>query len=127
MGNFIKSRSWRIPFRFRFAMMCVFSLSFWAANAEPIKETQTDPALIQALHQETYDSLTKSTNMDQLVWLSTMSSRLERRIPNISKAEFDPLLCKKAHFTTGDDLALTCPYLLFFMYFVSSLFILLLQ
>ena len=82
MGNFIKSRSWRIPFRFRFAMMCVFSLSFWAANAEPIKETQTDPALIQALHQETYDSLTKSTNMDQLVWLSTMSSRLERRIPN---------------------------------------------
>ena len=43
---------------------------------------QTDPALVQALHQETYDTQTKATDMDLLVWLSAMSSKLERRIPN---------------------------------------------
>lgn len=42
----------------------------------------TDPALVQALHQETYDIQTNVTDMSKLVWLSAMSSKLERRIPN---------------------------------------------
>ncbi len=43
---------------------------------------QSDPALIQALQQETYDAETNTTDFDSLLWLSSMSSKLERRIPN---------------------------------------------
>ncbi len=43
---------------------------------------QSDPALIQALQQETLDSSTNTTDLESLVWLSTMSKKLERRIPN---------------------------------------------
>jgi len=41
-----------------------------------------DPALIQALKQATHDIQEQTTDLDSLVWLSTMSENLERRIPN---------------------------------------------
>ncbi len=45
-------------------------------------QAQTDPALIQALRQETQDSSTNTTDLESLAWLSAMSSKLEKRIPN---------------------------------------------
>jgi len=42
----------------------------------------TDPALIQALQQETHDAQTNTTDLESLLWLSAMSAKLERRIPN---------------------------------------------
>jgi len=41
-----------------------------------------DPALIQALKQATHDIRDKTTDLDSLVWLSSMSERLENRIKN---------------------------------------------
>lgn len=43
---------------------------------------QNDPNLIQALKQSTHDPLEKTTDLDSLVWLSSMSEKLVRRIPN---------------------------------------------
>ena len=42
----------------------------------------TDPALIQALQQATQDVHEQRTDLDSLVWLSTMSDKLVQRIPN---------------------------------------------
>lgn len=42
----------------------------------------TDPALIQALQQATQDVHEQRTDLDSLVWLSTMSDKLVERIPN---------------------------------------------
>jgi hypothetical protein len=50
--------------------------------AGQLAHAQSDPALIQALQQETHDSSTNTTDLESLVWLSTMSKKLERRIPN---------------------------------------------
>ena len=61
-------------------IVLMVSTSF-PAYAKKVKKL-TDPALVQALHQETYDTQTKVTDMDLLIWLSAMSSKLERRIPN---------------------------------------------
>jgi soluble lytic murein transglycosylase-like protein len=41
-----------------------------------------DPALIQALQQATQEVHEQRTDLDSLVWLSTMSDKLVRRIPN---------------------------------------------
>ena len=41
-----------------------------------------DPALIQALKQATHDIREQTTDVDSLVWLSSMSENIERRIPN---------------------------------------------
>ena len=41
-----------------------------------------DPALIQALHQATHDIHEQTTDLESLVWLSTMSENLEYRIKN---------------------------------------------
>lgn len=46
----------------------------------PAKSINTDRSLVQALRQETMNS--ESTDLDSLVWLSSMSEQLERRIPN---------------------------------------------
>ncbi|MCH2190217.1 MAG: lytic transglycosylase domain-containing protein [Gammaproteobacteria bacterium] len=62
------------------SIVLIVSTSF-PAYAKKVKKL-TDPALVQALHQETYDTQTKVTDMDLLIWLSAMSSKLERRIPN---------------------------------------------
>ncbi len=41
-----------------------------------------DPDLIQALKQATHDIQEGRTDLDSLAWLSTMSEKLERRIPD---------------------------------------------
>ncbi len=46
------------------------------------QKQHTDPALIQALQQETHDSQTNTTDIDSLIWLTAMSSKIERRVPN---------------------------------------------
>jgi len=43
---------------------------------------KTDQTLIQALKQSTHDVNNKTINLDHLVWLSSMSENLVRRIPN---------------------------------------------
>ncbi len=45
-------------------------------------ESPVDPALIQALQQATQDSFSRNTDLDRLVWLSSMAEKLEKRIPN---------------------------------------------
>lgn len=50
--------------------------------SSPATEAQVDPALIQALQQETHDSSTNTTDLESLAWLSAMSAKLEKRIPN---------------------------------------------
>lgn len=42
----------------------------------------SDPDLIAALKQATYDSSSQRTDLNSLVWLSSMSERLELRISN---------------------------------------------
>ncbi len=56
----------------------LFALFFVQASAM----AQSDPSLVQALQQETYDPATNKTDMESLMWLSAMSAKLERRIPN---------------------------------------------
>lgn len=48
--------------------------------SSPSAAQQTDPALIQALHQATRNIKEQATDLDALVWLSSMSERLEHRI-----------------------------------------------
>lgn len=59
------------------SLLLASTASVSAQQAEPV-----DPALIQALKQATHDIREKSTDLDALVWLSSMSERLERRIKN---------------------------------------------
>ena len=60
---------------------CIATAAFSAAitptsaYAEPV-----DPALVQALHQATRDVKQQTTDLDALLWLSSMSERLESRI-----------------------------------------------
>lgn len=44
--------------------------------------SNVDPALIAALKQATHDIHEGRTDLDSLVWLSSMSEKLETRIPN---------------------------------------------
>lgn len=48
----------------------------------PSSAQQTDPALVQALYQATRDIKEQATDLEALAWLSSMSERLEHRIPN---------------------------------------------
>ena len=57
--------------------LCLLCLSSVRAETPPV-----DPALIQALHQATRDIREQTTDLESLVWLSSMSERLEDRIPN---------------------------------------------
>ena len=41
-----------------------------------------DPALIQALKQATHDIQERTTDLDSLTWLASMSDNLKKRIPN---------------------------------------------
>lgn len=45
-------------------------------------ESPVDPGLIKALQQATQDIHEQNTDLDSLVWLSTMSEKLVERIPN---------------------------------------------
>lgn len=57
--------------------VCLLALTSFSAHAENV-----DPALIQALKQATHDIQEQTTDVDSLVWLSSMSENIERRIPN---------------------------------------------
>lgn len=59
-------------------LMIVSVASLQTANAQQT----VDPSLIQALEQATRDIHEKTTDIDALVWLSSMSEKLEKRIPN---------------------------------------------
>jgi len=50
--------------------------------ANAYAESPIDPALIKALQQATQDIHEQNTDLDSLVWLSSMSEKLEKRIPN---------------------------------------------
>ena len=63
-------------------MLSLALLAFALPAHAQYKKKVTNPDLIQALHQETFDSETKTTDMDLLVWLSAMSTKVERRLPN---------------------------------------------
>ena len=74
-----------LPRGFTHALMALCSLAFilsfsffQTANAQQ----KVDPSLIQALEQATHDIHEKTTDIDALVWLSAMSEKLEKRIPN---------------------------------------------
>lgn len=55
----------------------------FSAEQTSAQETSgVDPALIQALQQATHDIRERTTDLDSLVWLSSMSERLEKRIKN---------------------------------------------
>ena len=59
-----------------FALYCCCAVQFsLPSNAENV-----DPALIRALQQATRDIHEQTTDLASLVWLSSMSERLEKRI-----------------------------------------------
>ncbi|MBL4672291.1 MAG: transglycosylase SLT domain-containing protein [Arenicella sp.] len=60
----------------------VLTLSLLLANAIPAQASDIDPDLIQALKQATHDIQERRTDLDALTWLSNMSEKLERRIPD---------------------------------------------
>lgn len=62
--------------------LAIFASGCLLLSANIDVSAQNDPALIQALQQETHDQNTNTTDLQSLVWLSSMSSRLESRIPN---------------------------------------------
>lgn len=47
-----------------------------------VNAEKTDPTLVQALQQATQDTQEQTTDLDALLWLSSMSERLEKRIKN---------------------------------------------
>jgi len=47
-----------------------------------VQAEQVDPALVQALQQATRDIRDQTTDLDSLVWLSSMSERIDGRIDN---------------------------------------------
>lgn len=58
-----------------------FVLMSFGINTNACAET-VDPALIQALKQATHDIHEKTTDLNSLSWLATMSDKLKKRIPN---------------------------------------------
>jgi len=63
----------------RFLLILALAIACYGleTKAEPV-----DPALIQALQQATHDISENRTDLDALVWLSSMSNKLKRRIKN---------------------------------------------
>ncbi len=71
------SKSIRLNSKRMLAIACLFaSVATQHISAAP------NPELIQALQQETHDRHTNTTDLAALVWLSSMSANLEKRIPN---------------------------------------------
>jgi len=60
----------------------LFTLLFVGMSTGAHAESPVDPGLIKALQQATQDIHEQNTDLDSLVWLSTMSEKLEKRIPN---------------------------------------------
>ncbi|MFT6407903.1 MAG: soluble lytic murein transglycosylase-like protein [Arenicella sp.] len=63
-------------------MRLVLTLSLILAGATSAQANAVDPDLIQALKQATHDIQEGRTDLDALTWLSNMSQKLERRIPD---------------------------------------------
>jgi len=66
----------------KFILYPLIPLAFAFGINSAHAESQVDPALIQALQQATQDSYSGITDLDRLVWLSSMAEKLEERIPN---------------------------------------------
>jgi len=47
-----------------------------------VQAKEVDPLLVKALHQATVDETSQTTDLQKLRWLSQMSAKLERQIPN---------------------------------------------
>lgn len=62
-----------------FLLSCLLLIGVWAS---PSLADDVDPVLVKALHQATRDEALQTTDLDSLAWLSSMSERLERRIPD---------------------------------------------
>jgi len=60
--------------------LCVCGL--FSAPWQLSSANDVDPALIQALQQATHDIREQTIDLDSLVWLSSMSENLVKRIPN---------------------------------------------
>lgn len=60
----------------------LLTLGLLLASATSAETKKIDPDLIQALKQATHDIQERRTDLDALTWLSNMSEKLERRIPD---------------------------------------------
>jgi soluble lytic murein transglycosylase-like protein len=60
----------------------VFCIGLLLGVVETSHSKEVDPDLIQALKQATHDIHEGRTDLDSLAWLSSMSEKLERRIPD---------------------------------------------
>ena len=58
---------------------CLLLIVIWAM---PFVAKAVDPVLVRALHQATRDEIAQTTDLDSLAWLSSMSTHLEKRIPD---------------------------------------------
>lgn len=65
---------------FVFRSLCL--LAFFATSLSARAESPVDPALIQALQQATQDIHEQNTDLDSLVWLSSMSDKIVERVPD---------------------------------------------
>lgn len=61
------------------SILCLIFLIVWGT---PSFAEGVDPLLVKALHQATRDEASQTTDLDSLAWLSDMSVRLERKIPD---------------------------------------------
>lgn len=73
-----KSLGWD---RYRQTIMLA-ALIMVLASSNPARAQNVDHGLVQALYQATRNVHDRTTDLDTLLWLSDMSSRLEDKIPN---------------------------------------------
>jgi len=64
------------------SLTTALALAISVSGVNYAKAKQVDPELIQALQQATHDVQEQTTDLDALLWLSSMSERLEKRLPN---------------------------------------------
>lgn len=60
----------------------LFACALVLIAASNTVSAKNDPNLLQALRQSTHDTKAKTTDLDSLVWLSAMSEKLVKRIPD---------------------------------------------
>lgn len=60
--------------------LCALALAIASVSARA--ESPVDPGLIKALQQATQDIHEQNTDLDSLVWLSSMSEKIKERIPD---------------------------------------------
>ena len=61
-------------------LLVCLALACAISSSQLVDASEIDPALVQALRQATQDFHGQTTDLDALLWLSTMSERLEKRI-----------------------------------------------